>query len=113
MQRKLEIIQKYNLASKLSVVETEGVSWNVRMVIKILLSDCDEKFCDIYSDCDDQDDQVIKMIWILLESIKDKLLSERDAMRKHLNDSSEPFRLSFSLLESHIYLIEKAKLHLY
>ena len=113
LQRKLEVIQKYKLSSKLSVVETDGVSWNVRMVIKILLSNCDENFCDIYSDCDDQDELVTKMILLLLESIKDKLVSERDEMRKQLIDSSEPYKLCFSLLESHINLIEKAQSNVY
>ena len=108
----MEIIHKYNLSSKLSIVETEGVSWNVRMVIKVLVSDCDEKFCDIYTDCNHQDDSVSKMILILLETVKDKLLTEREGMKTQLSDCSEPYRLCFSLLESHINLIEKAKFNI-
>ena len=106
LSKKLKIIRENDFHLKLNIVESEGVSWNVRIVVRILLM---REHCSwqqiIFSDDNLGDDEVIQY---LLNTVSDDLDQDIQRMRILSDDCSEPFTLCYNLVQSHKNIVEKA-----
>ena len=112
MERRRELISKYGLDKKLGVVEDEGVTWSVRMVIKIMQLDSEKLHQDCYDIFDENEDQSdIDLVTRILDRLAVKLIQELEVMEQMLTNFTESFELCHRLTQSHLRIVKKAQSH--
>ena len=112
MERRRELIRKYGLDKKLGVVEDEGVTWSVRMIIKIMQLDSEKLHQDCYDIFDENEDQSDSdSVTRILDRLAVKLRQELEVMEQMLTDFTESFKLCHLLTQSHLRIVKKAQSH--
>ena len=112
MERRRELISKYGLDKKLGVVEGEGVTWSVRMIIKIMRLDSEKLHQDCYDIFDEEeDDSDSDLVKRILDRLAVKISQELEVMEQMLTDFTESFELCHRLTQSHLRIVKKAKSH--
>ena len=108
--RRRELIRKYGLDKKLGVVEDEGLTWSVRMIIKIMQLDPEKLHQDCY-DIFDEDQCDSDLVTRILDRLAVKLRQELEIMEQMLTDSTQSFKLCHLLTQSHLRIVKKAQSH--
>ena len=110
MERRRELISKYGLDKKLGVVEGEGVTWSVRMIIKIMRLDSEKLHQDCYDIFDEEEDDS-DLVTRILDRLAVKISQELEVMEQMLTDFTESFELCHRLTQSHLRIVKKAQSH--
>ena len=112
MERRRELIRKYGLDKKLGVVEDEGVTWSVKMVLKIMQLDSDKLHQDCYDIFDEnEDDSDSDLVTRILDRMAVKLEQELEVMEQMSVVFTESFELCHRLTQSHLRIVKKAQSH--
>ena len=112
MERRRELISKYGLDKKLGVVEDEGVTWSVKMVLKIMQLDSDKLHQDCYDIFDEnEDDSDSVLVTRILDRLTVKLEQELEVMEQMSAVFTESFELCHRLTQSHLRIVKKAQSH--
>ena len=83
MERRRQLISKYGLNKKLGVVEDEGVTWSVKMVLKIMQLDSDKLHQDCYDIFDEnEDDSDSDLVTRILYKMAVKFEQELEVMEQ-------------------------------
>ena len=110
-----ELITKYGLDYKLGIVEEEGLTWNVKMILKILRLEpgrLSEGCYDIFDEDDgDGDGSESDLVTRILGGMTVKLSTELCVMQKQLTECTESFLICYRLTQSHLRIVEKAMSH--
>ena len=110
--RRRELIRKYGLDKKLGVVEDEGLTWSVRMIIRIMQLDAEKLHHDCYDIFDENEDQSDSdLMTRILDRLAVKLRQELEIMEQMVTDSTESFKLCHLLTQSHLRIVKKAQSH--
>ena len=108
-----ELITKYGLDYKLGIVEEEGLTWNVKMILKILRLEpgrLSEGCYDIFDE-DDGDGSESDLLTKILGGMTVRLSTELEVMEKQLTECTESFLICYRLTQSHLRIVEKAMSH--
>ena len=112
MERRRQLIRKYGLDKKLGVVEDEGVTWSVKMVLKIMQLDSDKLHQDCYDIFDEnEDDSDSDLVTRILDRLAVKLEQELEVMEQMSVVFTESFELCHRLTQSHLRIVKKAQSH--
>ena len=115
VRRQRELITKYGLDYKLGIVEEEGLTWNVKMILKILRLEpgrLSEGCYDIFDEDDgDGSDSESDLVTRILGAMTVKLSTELCVMQKQLTECTESFLICYRLTQSHLRIVEKAMSH--
>ena len=112
MERRRELISKYGLDKKLGVVEDDGVTWSVKMVLKIMQLDSDKLHQDCYDIFDEnEDDSDSVLVTRILDRMAVKLEQELEVMEQMSAVFTESFELCHRLTQSHLRIVKKAQSH--
>ena len=112
MERRRELIKKYGLDKKLGIVEDEGVTWSVKMVLKIMQIDSEKLHQDCYDIFDENEgDSDSDLVTRILDSMTVKLGQELEVMDQLSAVFTESFELCHRLTQSHLRIVKKAQSH--
>ena len=112
MERRRELIRKYGLDKKLGIVEDEGVTWSVKMVLKIMQLDSEKLHQDCYDIFDEnEDDSDSDLVTRILDRMAVKLEQELEVMEQLSAVFTESFELCHRLTQSHLRIVKKAQSH--
>ena len=109
--KKLEIIRGNGIDQKLFISESEGLSWNVKMVLKILaLAPFNlNSWHQIYNDTEGCGDETLKeMTLYIFSKVLKNLKIDILKMESFKTQYSDSFSLCYNLVISHKVLVEKA-----
>ena len=112
MERRRELIKKYGLDKKLGIVEDEGVTWSVKMVLKIMQIDSEKLHQDCYDIFDENEGESDSdLVTRILDSMTVKLGQELEVMDQLSAVFTESFELCHRLTQSHLRIVKKAQSH--